>query len=375
VFSAAESDALHVRVRGFMQARLRGERTEDLDGLALDLARRQAAHVPAFARLVRARGVDLAASRQAAAIPAVPTDVFRHARVAAHPPELDVARFLTSGTTSVPRGEHALRTTKTYELAALAWGARLLWPDGPHLGAIVLSLPHAAQPESSLGFMLDRFARALEGPTGFYLRASPDGDALLELERIERAAADARARCRPTIVFATSFALVHLVDARGGRDLGLPSGSRVMQKGGFKGRSREVAPDALRALVSDAFDVPEAFVVAEYGMTELSSQLYEGTVAASLGAPGPHVAARHGVYAAPPWVRVTPVDPVSLEPVPQGEVGIARILDLANVDSAVVVQTADRVRLVEGGVELLGRLPGAAPRGCSIALDEMLGGP
>ena len=32
-----------------------------------------------------------------------------------------------------------------------------------------------------------------------------------------------------------------------------------------------------------------------------------------------------------------------------------------------------RVRLTEGGVELLGRLPGAAPRGCSIAADEMLG--
>jgi hypothetical protein len=143
-----------------------------------------------------------------------------------------------------------------------------------------------------------------------------------------------------------------------------------MQTGGFKGKSREVEPAALRARVARAFGVHEDHVVGEYGMTELSSQLYEGTLAAAVGA-GP--ARAHGVYVPPPWVRVTAVDPVSLDPVAPGEVGIARIVDLANVDSAVAIQTADRVRAVDGGVELLGRLPGATPRGCSLAIDEMLG--
>ena len=63
-----------------------------------------------------------------------------------------------------------------------------------------------------------------------------------------------------------------------------------------------------------------------------------------------------------------------LAPVPEGSVGLARIEDLANVDSAVAVLAQDRVRKVPGGVELLGRAPGAPPRGCSIAIDEMLGG-
>src|SRR5262249_55418295 len=114
-----------------------------------------------------------------------------------------------------------------------------------------------------------------------------------------------------------------------------------------------------------------------YGMTELSSQLYEGTVVSAT--------ARHGVYFAPPWVRVTAVDPVTLAPAPAGAEGLARIVDLANVDSAVAIQTADRVRvlgealnlsdrgpIVTTGVELLGRAKGAPPRGCSIAVDEML---
>ena len=50
-----------------------------------------------------------------------------------------------------------------------------------------------------------------------------------------------------------------------------------------------------------------------------------------------------------------------------------KIIDLLNVDSAVAVLTQDRVRRVAGGFEILGRLPGAPPRGCSLAIDELLG--
>jgi hypothetical protein len=119
--------------------------------------------------------------------------------------------------------------------------------------------------------------------------------------------------------------------------------------------------------VARAFCLDERSVVSEYGMTELSSQFYEQTAV--------DPAARPGVYREPPWARVVPVHPETLAPVATGEVGIARIEDLLNVDSAFAVLTADRVRRVEGGFELLGRAPGAPPRGCSLAIDEMLSAP
>jgi hypothetical protein len=373
VFSAAESDALHARARAFIAASLRGEATEPFDALALDLCRFQARHVRALARLARARGVDLDRARDAFAIPAVPCDVFRLSRIAVHPPSCDVAVFRTSGTSGgvAARGEHPLRTTETYELAARGWAPRFLWPDRADLVAWVLAPSLAEQPDSSLGFMLDRFAHGFEARPSFLVHAQGGGHAALDVEGLLRAAVRAREAGWPVLVLATSFALVHLVDQAGGLDLRLPPWSRVMQTGGFKGRSREVAPDELRRRVGETFGVRTDLVVGEYGMTELSSQLYEGTLAGALGF-GPAV--EHGVYFAPPWVRVDAVDPVSLDPLPPGEVGIARIVDLANVDSAVAIQTADRVRLAGGGVEILGRLPGAAPRGCSLAVDEMLGG-
>ena len=95
-------------------------------------------------------------------------------------------------------------------------------------------------------------------------------------------------------------------------------------------------------------------------MTELSSQFWET------------IRRKENVYAEPPWARVVPVDAETLAPVRDGEIGIARIEDLLNVDSAVAIVTADRVRRVAGGFELLGRVEGAPPRGCSISTDEML---
>lgn len=365
----AASEALHARVRAFVEGSMRGGAPEPFDALALDLARFQAAHVAPFARLLAARGVDLDTARSAEAIPAVPCDVLRLARVAAHPPELDAVVFRTSGTSrgALARGEHAMRTTATYSAAALAWGRAWLFPDRARMQVVVLAPTVAEAPDSSLGFMLDDFARALGGEATWHVVGGT-----LDVAGVARACARAREEGAPALVLGTSFAFVHLLDAAGTHDFALPEGSRVMQTGGFKGRSRVVAADELRRAIAAAFRVPEASVVAEYGMTELSSQLYEGTFARA----GEHA----GVYLAPPWMRVAAVDPVTLAARPLGEEGIARFVDLANVDSAVAIQTADRVRVhpprgVESArVELLGRAPGAAPRGCSIAIDEMLGG-
>jgi hypothetical protein len=367
VFSTDESDALHARVQDF----IRRPDPERFDELALDLARFQAARIPAFARLARARGVNLDSARDAHVIPAVPADLFRLARVAAHPPELDAAVFRTSGTSQgeAARGAHPFRTTATYELASLTWARRLLFPEQDRLRTIVLAPPRAEQPDSSLGFMIDLFARNLGDRVSFHVR--PGIETALDVDGVARAAAEARDAGEPALVLATSFALVHLLEARQGADISLPPGSRVMQTGGFKGRSREVAAEELRVMIVGAFGVPSSHVVGEYGMTELSSQLYESTLAVALGLiPGQ---VRHGVYLPPPWVRVTAVEPATLAPLPEGEIGIARIVDLANVDSAVALQTADRVRVLPDGIELLGRAPGAPPRGCSLAIDEMLG--
>ena len=193
--------------------------------------------------------------------------------------------------------------------------------------------------------------------------ASPNG---VDVEGLRRAALTASGRNDGLLVLSTSLAFVALLDDLGGRTLPAPKRTVVMQTGGFKGRRRRVDPDELRRSVARAFRIPESHVVSEYGMTELTSQLYEGCL------PGAELRADRGVYLEPPWLRVVPVDPITLQPVVDGATGVGKIVDLGNVDSAVAVLTQDLVRRRDGGVELLGRSVGAPPRGCSLAIENMV---
>ncbi len=347
-----ESRALHGRVRAFIDKSLTAAACESFDSLACALARFQAEHVPVVRAAFRRAGIHPADLSSANQIPAIPTDIFRLRRVAAHPENLDTRVFETSGTTFGKPGHHAFRELDTYHHGALRWAEQMLWPDDPRLRVVLLACSEAQAPTSSLSYMLARFADRHGNGAWFW-----DGE---RLDLPGLVAALTIASNVPVLVAGTSFAFVHLCDTLSG-PLPLPKGSRVMQTGGFKGRSREVAPTELRASLSKTFDLAENAIVAEYGMTELSSQLYQ-----RLGDAGDR-------YLAPPWLRVEAACPETLALLPRGYEGIARFLDLANVDSSVGIQTADRVIVDEdGGVTLLGRLPGAPPRGCSLSIEHVL---
>ena len=362
----ARSDALHQAVRRFAA----GERTRSFRDLALEIAHFQREHSPGFARLwaSRARSIESVDD-----IPGVPCDAFRLARVALHSEDEDRLRFSTSGTTSGARGLHAMRVTETYRELALNFGrSALLSSDcAPYVVALAPLLDDP--PTSSLGHMMALFMVDFEGRGALDVRTADRwliDESGIDVAALERAAARTRERGETLIVLATSFALVGLLDALAGRALPLPTGAVVMQTGCFKGKTREIEATELRAAIARTFAISEAQIVSEYGMTELTSQLYEATVPGSALSRERRGAA--GVYAEPPWLRVVPVDPTTLEPVPTGEIGIARIIDLGNVDSAVAIQTQDRVRRVEGGIVLLGRAADAPARGCSLAIEEFM---
>ena len=358
----AESHALHERARALVRAFAEGSpMPESFDALALALGQFQARHVPGYLRLCTRRGIDPDRCTDPRLLPAVPTDAFKAMRIAAFPEAETTHTFRTSGTTVGQRGRHDVRDIGTYEAGALAFGTVSLTAGEP-MTVLVLGPSPTEAPDSSLTHMNALFERTLGGGRGgYYLQGDVFDVAGLD-ERVARALVEHE----KVLLLGTSFAFVHFLEALGDDPFPLPPGSRIMQTGGFKGRSREVSADELRRDIARTFAVDERAVVQEYGMTELSSQFYERTAV--------DAEATAGVLTEPPWARVIPVDPDSLTPVEEGAEGIARIEDLCNVDSAFAIQTADRVRRVPGGFVLLGRLPGSAPRGCSLAIDELLAG-
>jgi len=295
-------------------------------------------------------------------IPAVPTGAFKELRLACFPPERTRHVFRTSGTSTQQRGTLHLDSLELYEASLLDNFSRQLLPDlesGQRLRIEVLAPSPQEMPDSSLSHMFDVAIRELGTPDSSF--AVRDGH--LQLDALhERLAADVR-RGEPILVCGTAFAFVHLLDALGSDPLQLPSGSRAMETGGFKGKSRVIPREELHAEVESVLGIPTARIVNQYGMTELGSQFYDSLLSDPTGIPRKLEA---------PWTRVRVLDPISGKAAAPGEIGSVRIFDLANTGSVCAIQTADLGRRVTGGFEILGREEGAEARGCSVAADLLL---
>ncbi|MCB9664290.1 MAG: hypothetical protein H6732_09265 [Alphaproteobacteria bacterium] len=326
-------EALAARIRAFVDGSLRGAPPESFDELAVAIARWQAAHSPVLAALAPPPDtVD--------AIPPVPVELFKRLPVGTVTAEPAPVCFRTSGTTGSGRGTQRLWSADLYDHGALAWARRCV-PDLPAQVVALLEDPVTA-PDSSLSHMVALFPR-------------PPGDASWHVvdgvADLPSLVARLRAAEGPVFLATTAFALAEALTVSLPR---LPDGSLVMITGGFKGRATVLDDSTLVAETRRVLHPKR--VVTEYGMTELSSQLW--------GHPG-------DAFRAPPWLRATAVDPATGAPVPRGEPGQLRFLDLCTLDAAVHVETLD-LGLVhgDGAVTLLGRLPGAEARGCSLTVEE-----
>lgn len=330
------------------------------DALLRESLQVQRHRVPAYANLCQHRQV--ADSAPLSGLPALPTDVFRYARVAAHPPQDDMRLFRTSGTTSGARGAHPIADLTLYDAAAQAAARHALFDARRPMRVLVLAPSAQEAPDSSLSHMLARFVEWFGDGQGDTVWSGNQVD----VDALRATATRAQQDGVPVALVGTSFAYVLAEDAlteQQAPPIALPEGSFVMQTGGFKGRSRTVDEADMVAMLQARYGVPGHRVVQEYGMTELCSQMYQ------LGVRDPNADGRFWV---PGWVRVTAVDPHTLEALPAGELGLLRIDDLANLGSVSSVQTSDLARATEGYVELHGRAPGAVPRGCSLATEEAL---
>jgi hypothetical protein len=180
---------------------------------------------------------------------------------------------------------------------------------------------------------------------------------------LEAAAAAVRAGA-PLCIAGTAFAFVALVDALEARGVKVacPTGSRIMETGGFKGRSRSVERGGLYDALSALLEIPRKCIVAEYGMTELTSQFYDSIESRT---------SEPRVKAGPPWLRTLVVDADGHE-VTAGDTGYLHHVDLANRSSALAVATEDRGYTCPGGFVLLGRDLDAPLRGCSLRAEELL---
>lgn len=352
------------------------ESENEFAALAAELFRLQFAANEAFRALCQARGVTPATLADWRDIPAVPTEAFKEAELTCLAPAERTSVFHSSGTTQQrpSRHFHGAESLALYEASLLPWfGQNLLGELGDRLIFLALTPSPEAAPHSSLAHMLGAVMREFGAADSLFAgTVADDGTWSLDLDRLLFALRDALSANRPLALLGTAFNFVHLLDHFAANNLlhHLPAGSRVMETGGYKGRSRELPKAELHTFITRHLGLPRERIVTEYGMSELSSQAYEvpdgkrprtQSVASSF--------TRHTSHAAfhfPPWARARVISPETGREVTDGETGLLRIVDLANAWSVLSVQTGDLAIRRGTGFELLGRAATVEARGCSL---------
>lgn len=339
---------------------------DDFTTLALDLFTAQREAVPPYRALCEARGVRPGEVNDWRDIPTVPTTTFKELEFTSLATSERTAVFHSSGTTRQrpSRHFHDAASLALYEASLRAWFERYLLPDRANLASdrlrfLVLTPPADAASHSSLAHMFSCVVAAFGRADSVFAGAvGEDGGWTLNGDSAAAVLAEAERSGEALGVLGTAFSFVHLLDEFevAGRRFVLPAGSRVLETGGYKGRSRTLPKPELHALIGHRLGVPAERIVCEYGMSELSSQAYD--VVAGVTAPR--------VFRFPPWARAVVISPETGREVGDGEPGLLRVFDLANVRSVLAVQTEDLAARRGDGFELLGRAELAEPRGCSL---------
>jgi acyl-protein synthetase LuxE len=355
------------------------------ESLALDVFRHQFDTVAPYRQYCLTRQVRRDDVRSLDEIPALSTVAFKYAELTdtatpSQPPDARV--FMTSGTTAGrdERGRHRVPRIDIYRASALGHLRTMLFPDGVRTRMLTLHPTADRMPESSLAQMISWIIEKF-GAVDALCAADRQGveiDSALEFLRL------AERQCQPVCIMATTAALgVLFEELRTRRSrLALAPGSRLMDTGGAKGQTVPLRPGQVVEHAQDLLGLDPAMVINEYGMTEMCSQLYDATSFNSRNSSNScsssntrrrdsseeRLGERRKL--GPAWLDVAAVDPSSLKRVPDGNPGLLRFFDLANVGSISAILTGDLGVIQDGTVRVLGRAEDGEARGCALGMEE-----
>ena len=381
-----------------------GSYEKDFNQLALELFALQFKHNAAYRKICEARRLTPKVVEHWTQIPAVPTAAFKELDLTCLAPPERTTVFHSSGTTEQKPGRHFhnAESLAVYEAslwsgfqANVAMGApnsdSACFPSGIVRADSEIGVPSARQfqlisltpplpqaPHSSLVHMFETVRQKLDAPESAFLgKVDVSGAWTLDFDATLAVLNSSLVTCHPSLLLGTAFSFVHLLDFLAEQDLRfqLPAGSRVMETGGYKNRSRSMPKTELHQFITERLGIPLSRIICEYGMSELSSQAYDGVTGDGWRVTGKDSAPRHSTpdtrhFCFPPWARVQVISPETGREVADGETGLVRVFDLANVFSVMAIQTEDLGIRRDEHFELIGRATLAEPRGCSLMAAE-----
>lgn len=330
------------------------------------------ANIP-FQRYVQKKGVNPDNINSWEQIPGVVADVFKDMPLTCFPVEEAERKFMTSGTKNPgKRGLHYIdpRGMHFWRRSVHASAKNYFFPEVDKIRILALSPPpETMRYDMSMVVGIGEWVKNFGSERSEYLARVGEHGIDVDGRRFVELLKESEKTGEPIAIVSASFGLVNFLDQcrNMGMKLKLPEGSRSLDGGGYKSRSRELTKGELYLSVEEVTGISQAYCVNLLGLTEDTTQFFDNTLKNRLeGKSEPRYKPNQ------PWTRTIAVNPETLERLPKGETGLLRHYDLANVSSVMAVQTDDLGYEVDNGFEIIGRVKGSEPRGCSLDYNEFV---
>jgi hypothetical protein len=299
----------------------------------------QHAQNPVYRQWCDLAGIDPAAIKTPAEIPALPVSFFKTHRVTTTDFNPEMV-FESSGTTQTHTSRHLVKEIGLYKKSFLKTFS-LFYGDIRDWCILGLLPSYLERQHSSLVMMVDELIKLSGHPnSGFYLD---------QHEKLSQTLGELEQKQQKTWLIGVTFGLLDFTAA-------FPQKLKhttVIETGGMKGRRKELTRTEVHQLLSEGFGVNK--IHSEYGMTELFSQAY------SKG---------DGRFTCPPWMKILirdEEDPLSIKETGRG---ILQVIDLANRYSCSFIATDDiGIVYEDGSFEVWGRVDYSDVRGCSLLVE------
>jgi len=357
---------LDEKIIAFIRRGIDHQDSREFNRLALNVFELQFKYISIYRRYCEKRGIDPENISSWERIPALPTDVFKVMELSLLPAQT-VRTFMTSGTkrpeergkVRYDEGGLRLMDATIYEAASA-----FLFPDGIRTTILIIAPSPEIAPSMIMAYGMNRLMEYFGSSRSRFLVGKEKFEVQVLVDELRRSEGEGT----PVTVCGGSFGFVNFFDycREKGLKFKLPSHSRTLDAGGFKGRSREGKREEFLNDCEEFLGIKRDYSVNLLGMTEMSSQFYDnGLRNAYKGLDIPKAKIN------PPWTRTQTVDPDTLEPLSADKVGLLRHVDLANRGTILAIQTDDLGKMTPEGFEIFGRAKGDVTRGCSLTIDEM----
>lgn len=350
-------------------------RDQEFNELALALFEHQYENNYAYKKLCDSQNFHN--TRHWTEIPLLTTEAFKYSRQFCFQDDKEIKKvFLSSGTTEENRSKHFLsgRELEMYELSlwhSFSSAFRLVHPEShsKYYEYLVLTESPVENPNSSLIHMFECIKNKLIelGLTNRSQEPYMISNKNIKVDEIiARIKICQDTKC-PVLLVGTAFSFMNLIDSLSSLSFNnkfwLPENSKIMETGGFKGKSKELNKSEFYELLCNFFGINMSDIIGQYGMSEMSSQYYDSFL----------LPEQIRLKKIPNWVRVRIINPLSpSKELKENEVGIICHYDLANIDSCSFLMSGDlgtRRTNDKRFFEIIGRSDTLSLKGCSLNYD------